>query len=86
MSTIVSPFQRMTSLGASVTRATAVASMFSQVGKRGERRHVLRREHHRHALLRLRNGELSAVESLVLARHAIEINLQTVRKFADGDG
>ena len=45
---------------------------------------VLRRDHHRHALLALGNGQLRAVQALVLAGHAVEVNVQTIGQLADG--
>ena len=45
---------------------------------------VLRRYHDRHPLLRLRDGKLRTVQTLVLLPHGIEIYRQTVRQLADG--
>ena len=49
-------------------------------------RHVLRRKHHGHALLRFGDGQLGAVQSVVFLRNFAQIDVQTVGKLADGDG
>ncbi len=46
--------------------------------------HVLGREGHGHALLALGDGQLSAVEALVLLRNLVEVNEQAVGQLADG--
>ncbi|MPM58355.1 hypothetical protein SDC9_105186 [bioreactor metagenome] len=46
---------------------------------------VLRRDDHRHALLRFADGEFRAVEAFVLDGHAVEIDRHAVRQFPDGD-
>ena len=39
-----------------------------------------------HSLLGFGDGEFGAVQSFVLLRHEVQIDIQTVRQFADGDG
>ena len=46
--------------------------------------HILRRQHHGHALLGFGNGQLGAVQSLVFLRHLVKIHRQAVGQFADG--
>ncbi len=48
-----------------------------------ERRDVLRLDHHGHALLRLADGQLRRVQTAVLRRHAVEVDVQTVGQLAD---
>ena len=45
---------------------------------------VLRRHHHRHALLALGDGQLRAVQAVVLLAHRVQVDLQPVRQLADG--
>ena len=45
---------------------------------------VLRRDHHRHALLALGDGQLRAVQPLILAGHAVQVDVQAVGQLADG--
>ena len=47
--------------------------------------HVLRLDHHRHAFLRLADGEFRGVQTAVLGLHAVEVDVQPVGQFADGD-
>ena len=51
-----------------------------------ERRHILRSEHDRHALLRLGDRELRTVQPLIFLRNGIEINRQPIRELTDGHG
>ena len=53
--------------------------------ERRERFHVLRRKHDRHALLRFGDGELCAVKAVVFLRDGVQIDIEAVRQFADGD-
>ena len=46
---------------------------------------VLGGQGHGHALLRLGDGELGAVEALVLLGHGVEVDVQAVGQLADGD-
>ena len=55
-----------------------------RVGVADEGLGVLRREHHRHALLALGDGQLRAVQPLVLAGHAVQIDAEPVGQLADG--
>ncbi len=48
--------------------------------------HVLGGERHGHALLGLADGELRAVEALVLLRNLVQVDVQAVRQLADRDG
>ena len=48
--------------------------------------HVLGRQGHGHALLGLGDGELGAVEALVLLGHEVEVDVQAVCQLADGHG
>ena len=56
------------------------------VRERDERVHVLGRERHGHALLALGDGELRAVQALVLLRHLVQIDEQAVGQLAHGHG
>ena len=53
------------------------------VGQRDEGVHVLRRQRHGHALLRLGNGKLRAIEPVVLLGHGVQIDVQTVGQLAN---
>ena len=50
-----------------------------------ERVRVLRAHNDRHALLRLGDGKLGAVQTVVLLGHGVEVDVQAVRQLADGD-
>ena len=39
-----------------------------------------------HALLRLGDGELGAVQTVVLLRHGVQVDVKAVGQLADGDG
>ena len=54
--------------------------------QRHERIHIFGCEHHGHALLRFGNGQLGAVETVVLARHGVQVDGKPVGQFADGHG
>ncbi len=56
------------------------------VGVANELVHVLRRQGHGHALLGLADGQLRAVQALVLLGHAVEVNEEAVRQLANGNG
>ena len=47
--------------------------------------HVLGRQRHGHALLRLGDGKLGAVEAVVLLGHAVKVDEKPVGKLADGN-
>ena len=47
---------------------------------------VLGRDDHRHTLLRFGNGKLGAVQTLIFLRNGVQVDIETVRKLADGDG
>ena len=47
---------------------------------------VLRGNHHRHPLLGLGNGQLRAVQTLILLAHHVQIDAQAVGQLADGHG
>ena len=46
--------------------------------------HILRGQHHRHPLLGLGNGQLRAVQTVVLLGHLVQVDEQPVRQFANG--
>ena len=50
-----------------------------------ERVRVLRAHDDRHALLRLGDGQLGAVQTVVLLGHGVQVDVQAVRQLADGD-
>ena len=56
------------------------------VGECDEGIHVLGRQRYGHALLRLGNGELRAIEPIVLLGHGIQVDVQAVGQLADGHG
>ncbi len=45
--------------------------------------HILRRNHHRHTLLRFGDGQFRAVQTRIFLRHLIQIHHQTVRQLPD---
>ena len=47
---------------------------------------VLGGDHHRHTLLGLGDGQLSAVQALVLLAHRVQVDAQAVGQLADGHG
>ena len=54
------------------------------VGECDEGIHVLGRQRYGHALLRLGNGELRAIEPIVLLGHGIQVDVQAVGQFPNG--
>ena len=55
-------------------------------GKLQEPRRVLRFHHHGHPLLRFGDGQLGAVQTLILLGNGVQVNFQTVGQLADGHG
>ena len=49
-------------------------------------RHIFRCNHNGHTLLRLGNGQLCAVQAVVLLPHGVQVNPQAVGQLADGHG
>ena len=47
---------------------------------------VLRSHHHGHALLALGDGQLRAVQAVVLLPHGVQVDEKAVRQLADGHG
>ncbi len=47
---------------------------------------ILRCHHNCHSFLRLGNGQLCAVQTLVLLRYLVQVNVQTVSQLTDGHG
>ena len=47
--------------------------------------HVARLDDHGHALLRLADGQLRGIQTVVFRLHAVEVDVQTVGQLADGD-
>ena len=62
-----------------LTRATTVASRFSAAARRMKALRVGGGDHHGHALLRLGEGELGAVQAVVFLGHAVEVDLEARR-------
>ena len=54
-------------------------------GKLQEVIDVFRRNYHSHALLTLTDGELRSVQTLVFLRHGVQVDLEPVCQFADGN-
>ena len=48
--------------------------------------HILRSDNHRHTLLRLRDRKLCAIETGILLRNLIEVDVETIRELTDRDG
>ena len=70
----------------SVTVATTTASIFSlgSCGNKGV--YVLCTDNDSHALLRLGDSQLGAVQTVVLLRYGVQVDVQTVSQLADGNG
>ena len=51
-----------------------------------ERVYVLRTDNDSHALLRLGDSKLGAVQTVVLLRYGVQVDVQTVGQLADGNG
>ena len=54
-------------------------------GERKEALCILARNHNRHALLRFADGDFRSVQALILLRHRIEVNAQSVSQLTDGN-
>ena len=48
--------------------------------------HILRRDNHGHTLLRLGDRKLCAIETGILLRNLIEVDVETIRELTDRDG
>ena len=49
-----------------------------------EAAHIGSSHHHRHPLLGLRNGQLCAVQTVILLGHPVQINLQPIGQLTNG--
>ncbi len=83
-STMVSPRHVMRTRASSVTSAMGVASRFSSCASAMNASTSSARQRHGHALLALGDGELGAVEAVVLLGHAIQVDEQAVGQLAHG--
>ena len=54
--------------------------------EREEALHILRRDDDRHTLLRLGDRKLRTIETGILLRNLIEVDVETIRELTDGDG
>ena len=54
------------------------------IGRLQEGFYILGGQHHGHALLGLGNGQLGAVQAVILLGHAVQVDHQAVGQFADG--
>ena len=64
------------------SHADCLQVLFCRIGQ--ERIHILGIHHHSHALLGFRNCNLRSVQTGILLRHLVQINLQTGSQLADG--
>ena len=80
------PFQFITRRGLSVTTATGTASRFSVAASSRNRAASFGFHDHGHALLGFGDGQLGAVQTVILLGHGVQIDFQAVGQLADGHG